>query len=79
MVKKRCHNLFFETMWLLTSNKPILKEVFINYTQNKRIQLSNNVFIKKTRIFLLILNYQIMHLWKFNTCTNILQNVNNTF
>jgi hypothetical protein len=34
--------LFFETMWLSISTKPILKELFINYTQNKVIQLLNN-------------------------------------
>jgi hypothetical protein len=30
--------LFFKTMQLSTSTKPILKEVFINYTQNKVVQ-----------------------------------------
>jgi hypothetical protein len=30
--------LFFKTMQVLTSTKPILKEVFINDTQNKVVQ-----------------------------------------
>ncbi len=38
--------LFFKIMQLSTSTKPILKEVFINYTQNKIAQLSNNKIIK---------------------------------
>jgi hypothetical protein len=38
--------LFFKIMQLSTSTKPILKEVFINYTQNKIVQLSNNKIIK---------------------------------
>jgi hypothetical protein len=29
---------FFKNVWLSTSTKPILKEVFINYTWNKVVQ-----------------------------------------
>jgi hypothetical protein len=43
--------LFFETMQLSTSTKPILKEVFINYIQNKIVQLPNKTFIKGNHIF----------------------------
>jgi hypothetical protein len=42
--------LFFETMQLSISTKPISKEVFINYTQNKVVQFSNET------PFLLLLN-----------------------
>jgi len=38
--------LFFETMQLSTSTKPILKKVFINYAIKKVIQLLNNVIVK---------------------------------
>jgi hypothetical protein len=36
--------LFFETMQLLTSTKPILKEAFINCTQNNEIVKGNYIF-----------------------------------
>ncbi len=45
--------LFFETMQLSTSTKPILKEVFINYTKNRIVQQpTNNVIIKGLFIFI---------------------------
>jgi hypothetical protein len=43
--------LFSKTMWLSTSTKPILKEVFINYTQNKVVQLPNNAIVERNYIF----------------------------
>jgi hypothetical protein len=43
--------LFFETMQLSTFTKLILKEVFINYTQIKVIQLPNNAIVKGNYIF----------------------------
>jgi hypothetical protein len=43
-------------MQLLTFTKPILKEVFINYIQNKVIYLPNNVVVKGNYNVLLILN-----------------------
>jgi hypothetical protein len=39
--------LFFETMSFSTSTKSILKEVFVNYTQNKVVQLSNKTIVKR--------------------------------
>jgi hypothetical protein len=39
-------------MQLSTSTKPILKEVFIDYIQNKVVQLPNNEIFKEI-IFLL--------------------------
>ncbi len=56
MAKKCCQILIFETMQLLTFTKPILKEVFINYIQNKVIYLPNNVVVKGNYNVLLILN-----------------------
>jgi hypothetical protein len=47
--------LFFETMWFSTSTKSILKEVFINYIQNKVVQLPNNAIVKINYYYLLIL------------------------
>jgi hypothetical protein len=44
--------LFFKTMQLSTSTKPILKEVFINYIQNKVVQLPNNENFKENYIFI---------------------------
>jgi len=44
--------LYFDTMWHSTSTKPILKEVFINYVQNKVVQLLNNVNLSKEITFL---------------------------
>jgi hypothetical protein len=38
--------LFFKIVQLSTSTKPILKEVFINYIQNKVAQLPNNIIVK---------------------------------
>jgi hypothetical protein len=38
--------LFFETMQLSTSTKPILKKVFINYAKKKVIQFPNNAIVK---------------------------------
>jgi len=38
--------LFFKTMSFSTSTKLILKELFINYTQNKVVHLSNNAIVK---------------------------------
>jgi hypothetical protein len=43
--------LFFKIVQLLTSTKPMLKEVFINYIQNKVIQLQNNVIVKGNYFF----------------------------
>jgi len=43
--------LFFKIVQLLTSTKQILKEVFINYIQNKAIQLQNNVIVKGNYLF----------------------------
>ncbi len=43
-------------MQLSTSTKQILKEGFINYTQNKVVQLPNNAIIKGNYMFWLILN-----------------------
>ncbi len=43
--------LFFEPMQLSTFTKPILKEVFINDSQNKVVQLPNNVIVKGNYIF----------------------------
>jgi len=42
---------FFKTMQLSISTKPILKEVFINYAQNKLVQLPNNAIVKGNYIF----------------------------
>jgi hypothetical protein len=39
-------SLFFENMQFSTSTKPILIKNFINYTQNKVIQLPNNAIVK---------------------------------
>ncbi len=39
--------LFFKTMQLSTSTKPILKKVFVNYAKKKKvIQFPNNVIVK---------------------------------
>jgi hypothetical protein len=38
------------------STKLILKEAFINYTQNKVIQLPNNAIVEKNNFFQLILD-----------------------
>jgi hypothetical protein len=46
--------LFFEIMKLSTFTKLILKEVLINYTQIKVLQLSNNAIVEGNYIFLLI-------------------------
>ncbi len=46
----------FKIGQLSTSTKLILKEGFINYTQNKVIQLPNNAIIKGNHIFWLIWN-----------------------
>jgi hypothetical protein len=43
-------------MQFSTSTKPILIEFFINYTQNKVVQLPNNAIVKGNYIFGLILN-----------------------
>ncbi len=48
--------LFFKIVQLSTSTKPILKEVFINYIQNKVAQLPNNTIVKGNYYFWLILN-----------------------
>jgi hypothetical protein len=39
-------------MQLSTSTKPILKEVFIDYIQNKVVQLPNNENFKETKFLL---------------------------
>jgi hypothetical protein len=49
-------NVFFKILQLSTSIKPILKDGFINYAQNKIVQLPNNAIIKGNYIFWLILN-----------------------
>jgi hypothetical protein len=38
---------FFKIVQLSTSTKPILKDVFIIYIQNKVVQLPNNAIVKK--------------------------------
>jgi hypothetical protein len=38
---------FFKIVQLSTFTKLILKEVFINYTQNKVVQFSNNAIVKE--------------------------------
>jgi hypothetical protein len=38
-------------MWFSISTKPIVKKDFINYIQNKVIQLLNNVIVKRNFIF----------------------------
>ncbi len=48
--------LFFKIVWLFITTKPILKDFFINYTQNKVVQLPNNVIVKRNYNFFLILN-----------------------
>jgi hypothetical protein len=48
--------LFLEIMQLSISTKPMLKEFFINYTQNKVVQLPNNVIVIGNYILKLILN-----------------------
>jgi hypothetical protein len=42
---------FFNIVWLSTFTKLILKEVFINYTQNKVIWLWNNAIFKRKNMF----------------------------
>jgi hypothetical protein len=64
--------LFFKIVSFSTSTKSILKDFFINYTQNKVVQLSNNAIVKRNYILKLLLNDLIVHLWKINTCTNVL-------
>jgi hypothetical protein len=39
-------NTIFQNYVILAFSKPILKDVFINYTQNKVVQLPNIVIIK---------------------------------
>jgi hypothetical protein len=39
--------LFFKTVQFSPSTKPILKEAFINFTQNKVVQLPNNAIVKR--------------------------------
>jgi hypothetical protein len=43
--------LFFKIVQLSTSTKPILKEFFINYIQNKVVQFPNNKNFKRNYIF----------------------------
>jgi hypothetical protein len=43
--------LFLENMQLSISIKPMLKKVFINYTQNKVVQMLNNVIVIGNYIF----------------------------
>jgi hypothetical protein len=38
--------LFFKIVQLSTFTNPILKEAYIHYTQNKLVQLLNNVILK---------------------------------
>jgi hypothetical protein len=45
-------NIVFKIIQLLTSTKPILKEFFINYTQNKIVQLPGNAIIKGNYFFI---------------------------
>jgi hypothetical protein len=44
--------LFFKIVWLSTSTESILKDVFINYTQNKVVQLPNNAIVKEIIFFI---------------------------
>jgi hypothetical protein len=48
--------LFFKIVQFSTSTRSILEEVLINYTLNKIVQLLNNIIVKGTYIFLLILS-----------------------
>jgi hypothetical protein len=48
--------LFFEIVQCSTSTKSISKEVFINYTQNKVVQLPNNAIVKGNYILKIKLN-----------------------
>jgi len=43
--------LFFKTVQFSPSTKPILKEAFINFTQNKVVQLPNNAIVVKEKHF----------------------------
>jgi hypothetical protein len=60
---------FLKIIQLSTSTKPILKEVFIKYIENKVAQLLDNVIIKGNYIFWLILNDGKIYLWKKNHVT----------
>jgi hypothetical protein len=40
-------NIIFKIVWLSTSTKSILKDVFINYTQNKVVQLTKTMQLSK--------------------------------
>jgi hypothetical protein len=53
MVAKKClpQILFFEIVQLSTSTKRIVFLKFINYTQNKVVQLPNNAIVKGNYIF----------------------------
>jgi hypothetical protein len=66
--------LFFKTMQLSTSTKPILKEIFIHSIQNKVVQLWNNTIVKGNYIFWKILNDYRVHLWENKCYHNILEN-----
>jgi hypothetical protein len=59
MVVKKCFYKYYfvKLIWLSTSTKSILKEVFINYIQNKVVQLPNNKIVKRNKNYLLILNH----------------------
>jgi hypothetical protein len=54
MVVKKCFYkyYFLKPIWLSTSTKSTLKEVFINYIQNKVVQLPNNKIVKRNNIFI---------------------------
>jgi hypothetical protein len=67
---------FSKIVQLSTSTKPILKEGFINYTQNKVGQLPNNAIVKGNYIFLVNIKWWKIYLWKNKTYKNILQSVN---
>jgi hypothetical protein len=43
--------LFFKIVQLSTSTKPIIKDFFINYIQNKVVQFPNNKNFKGNYIF----------------------------
>jgi len=64
--------LFFKIVWLSTSFKPIFKKVFINYTQNKVIQLSNNAIVKRNMFKLKNIFMKNQYMYEYITITNVL-------
>ncbi len=50
MVAKKCYYKYYFSK-LCDFQLPPSQEVFINYTQNKVIQLSNNAIVKRNNMF----------------------------